>query len=368
MVAGLSPAAFDGMVDGDPPRWSGAAMEASGSIAPRPLGGSGLEVSALGFGTAPLGDLYAVLDDAAAIDAIVAAVQCGCTLVDTSPLYGHGLAEHRVGAALRRRGREGIVLSTKVGRVLSPAAGAWDREGYAGGLPFSARFDYSHDGALRSLDQSLLRLGASRIDIALIHDLDRRNHGAGLDQRFEEAVAGAYRALRRLREEGVVRAIGLGVNEWEVCVRFAERCDIDAVLLAGRYTLLEQGALDVFLPLAQKRCIGVMLGGVFNSGILATGPVEGAMYDYARAGPAVRERVRAMEGVCGRHGVALPVAAMHFAAAHPAVASVVLGAVTPAEVGRNVAGWRATVPPALWADLKQAGLLRVDAPVPGEAA
>ncbi len=321
------------------------------------LGRSGLMVSEIGFGAAPIGDLYGLLDDEAAIAAVVAAVEAGMTLIDTAPLYGHGLSEHRVGAAIRRLGRERLVLSTKVGRVMSPARGAWDREGYVGGLPFAATLDYSHDGALRSLEQSLLRLGTDRIDIALIHDLDRRNHGDALDAHVETAIAGAYRALLRLRDEGVVRAIGLGVNEAEICLRLAERCDIDCVLLAGRYTLLDHSAAEVFLPLAEARGIGVMLGGVFNSGILATGAIPGARYDYAEAGPDIRSRVERIAAICAEHRVALPVAAMHFARAHPAVSSVVLGAVNPREVERNLAGWAAEVPARLWADLAAAGLI-----------
>ena len=321
------------------------------------LGRSGLMVSEIGFGAAPIGDLYGLLDDEAAIAAVVAAVEAGMTLIDTSPLYGHGLSEHRIGTAIRRLGRERLVLSTKVGRVMSPARGAWDREGYVGGLPFAATLDYGHDGALRSLEQSLLRLGTDRIDIALIHDLDRRNHGDALDGHVETAIAGAYRALLRLRDEGVVRAIGLGVNEAEICLRLAERCDIDCVLLAGRYTLLDRSAAEVFLPLAEARGIGVMLGGVFNSGILATGAIPGARYDYAEAGPDIRSRVERIAAICAEHRVALPVAAMHFARAHPAVSSVVLGAIDPREVERNLAGWAAEVPASLWADLAAAGLI-----------
>lgn len=326
-------------------------------IAQRKLGRSGLSVSAVGFGAAPLGDLYRLLDDKLAVEATEAAINAGMTLVDTSPLYGHGLSEHRVGTAIRRAGRDNVVLSTKVGRWMTPARGAWDREGYAGGLPFAATLDYSYDGTLRSLEQSLLRLGTDRVDIALIHDVDRRNHGDALDQRFAEAVNGAWKALARLRDEGVVKAIGIGVNEVEVCLAFAEQCDMDCLLLAGRYSLLEQGALDALFPLAQTRGIGILLGGVFNSGILATGPVTGAMYDYAPAAPGILGRVRQIEATCHRHGVTLATAAMQFVRHHPVVASVVLGAVTPAEVERNLAGWASAVPADLWQELKTLGLI-----------
>jgi D-threo-aldose 1-dehydrogenase len=333
-------------------------------IASRSLGRTGLRVSALGFGAAPLGDLFARLDDRAAVDAVNAAVDGGMTLIDTSPLYGHGLSEQRVGTALRRIDRERVVICTKVGRVLHPARGAWDREGYVGGLPFSATLDYSHDGALRSLEQSLLRLGTERVEIALIHDVDRRNHGEAFERRYAEAVRGAYRALERLRGEGVVRAIGIGVNEVEPCLRFAADCDIDCVLLAGRYTLLDTSALDDFLPLAQRRGIGVMLGGVFNSGVLATGAVTGAKFDYADASPAMLARTTRIESHCRVHQVPLAVAAVQFAAAHPAVSSVVLGAVTPDEVRRHLQGWHHRAVPALWAALKADGLLPEHAPTP----
>lgn len=333
-------------------------------IASRSLGRTGLRVSALGLGAAPLGDLFERLDDRSAVDAIEAAVDGGVTLIDTSPLYGHGLSEHRIGNALRRLDRGAVVLCTKVGRVMHAARGQWDREGYAGGLPFAATLDYSHDGALRSLEQSLLRLGTDHVEIALIHDVDRRNHGAAFEARYAEAVRGAYRALERWRSEGVVRAIGVGVNEVEPCLRFAADCDIDCLLLAGRYTLLDTSALDALLPLAQQRGIGVMLGGVFNSGVLATGAVAGAKYDYADAPAEVLARTARLQAHCRAHGVPLPVAAMQFAAAHPAVSSVVLGAVSPAEVRRHLDGWQQTVPPALWAALKADGLLPAHAPTP----
>jgi D-threo-aldose 1-dehydrogenase len=319
-------------------------------------------LSPLGFGTAPLGDLYRELDEAEAIEAITAAVASGMTLIDTSPLYGHGLAEHRVGAALRRVGREKVVLSTKVGRVLSAARGPWDREGYAGGLPFAATIDYSYDGAMRSIEQSLLRLGTNRIDIALIHDVDRRNFGDAVETRFREAVSGAWRALTTLRDEGLVAAIGIGVNESDICMRFAAECDLDCVMLAGRYTLLDQSALGDFLPLAAERGIGILLGGVFNSGILATGAQPGATFDYAPAPPAILERTRRIEAVANRYRVPLAVAAIQAVRHHPAIASVVLGGVSAAEVERNRSAWDAAVPSAFWQELKVDGLIPAHMP------
>ncbi len=334
-------------------------------LARRPLGRTGIEVTTLGFGGAPLGDLYAPLDDAAAIETVEAALDTGVGLVDTSPLYGRGLSEHRIGAALRRRPRSSIVLSTKVGRVFSPApAGVRRTEGYAGGLPHEGRFDYSYDGAMRSLEQSMLRLGVASVDIALVHDVDPWTHGADAEARQREALAGAWRALVDLRAQRVVRAIGIGVNDADVCERFAREADLDCVLLAGRYSLLEQPALDRFLPLARERRIGVMLGGVFNSGILASGATAGARYNYAAASVDVLARVAAIERVCAAHAVPIAHAALAFAAGHPAVASVVLGAVSPDEVRRNVAAFARPVPAALWRDLKAERLLREDAPIP----
>jgi D-threo-aldose 1-dehydrogenase len=334
-------------------------------LASRPLGRTGLAVTALGFGCAPLGELYARIDERTAQGALAAAYAGGIRLFDTAPLYGHGLAEHRLGAALRYFDRDDVVVSTKVGRVMDPRARRDAGSGYAGGLTHRAVFDYSYDGALRSLDQSLLRLATDRVEIALIHDVDVHTHGrAAIDTRFAEAMDGAYRALDDLRREGVVRAIGVGVNEADVAARFLRAGDFDCVLLAGRYTLLEQGALDDFLPLAATQGVGVLLGGVFNSGILASGAVDGAKYNYRNAPPEVLDRVRRIGEVCRAHGVALPVAALHFALAHPAVAALVLGAVSAGEVTRNVDALAQRVPAALWRDLAAAGLLRSDAPLP----
>lgn len=325
---------------------------------------AGLDVGLVSFGGAPLGDLFAPLDETEAQATVVAALGAGVDLIDTSPLYGHGLSEHRIGAALRSVPRGELILSTKVGRWMDPSAGPGDRSGYAGGLPHAAVIDYSYDGAMRSFEQSLLRLGTDRIDILLIHDVDVWTHGAAMERRFAEAMDGAYRALDRLRAAGAVKAIGVGVNEAEMCVRFAQAGDFDVMMLAGRYTLLEQGALETFLPLALERKIGVMLAGVFNSGILARGAGPGAHYNYGAVPPDVADRVRALEAVCRSHGVSLRQAALAFAAAHPAVATLVLGAVRPQEILANIASLAAPLPSALWSDLKAAGLLGPDVPTP----
>ncbi len=335
----------------------------------RAIGRTQVEVSVLGFGTAPLGDLFLKLDDRTAIATAERAFELGINLLDTSPLYGHGLAEHRSGTALRRVAREEIVLCTKVGRWMDPLHGAGDRSGFVGGQPHRAVVDYSYDGTMRSVEQSLLRLGTDRLDLLLIHDVDIWTHGKdAIEDRFREAMAGAYVALDRLRSEGLVSGIGVGVNEAEMCVRFAKAGSFDVMLLAGRYSLLEQPALTEFLPLALERGIGVLLGGVFNSGILATGAVSGAKYNYRDAPPDILAKVARIEQVCAAHGVALPTAALHFALGHPAVASVVLGAQSPQEVERNVTALSSEVPAALWADLKAAQLLDADAPVPATGA
>jgi len=331
----------------------------------RLLGRSGLTVSTLGFGAAPLGDLYGRLDDQTAINTVISALTQGISLIDTAPLYGHGLAEHRVGTAIRRFDRSQIQLSTKVGRYMDPRRGRGDGSGYHGGQPHAAVIDYSRDGTLRSVEQSLLRLGTDRIDILLIHDVDVWTHGKeAFEGRYREAMEGAYPALYQLRTEGVVKAIGIGVNEADVCARFARAGDFDTMLLAGRYSLLEQPALDEFLPLALEKGIGVMLGGVFNSGILATGPIPGAKYNYRDAPPEILVRVARIQQVCAAHGAELATVALQFALGHPAVSSVVLGATAPLEVERNLAGLTTAIAPGLWSDLKAEGLLRAEAPVP----
>ena len=332
------------------------------------LGRSTTKVTRLGFGAAPLGNLYAPVAEDEALAAIHAAYTQQIRYFDSAPLYGHGMSEHRCGEALRHYPRDSFVLSSKVGRLLRPGrepSDAWD--GYAEALPFRTVYDYTYDGAMRSFEDSLQRLGTDRIDILLVHDIDVRTHGVDGQKRcFDEAISGAFEALRRLRAEGVVAAIGLGVNEVEVCIAAAGRVDIDCALLAGRYSLLEQGALDTFLPLCVTREIGVIVGGPFNSGILASGASGEARYDYGPAPLAVVDRVRRIEAVCKRHRVPLAAAALQFPYGHPAVATVIPGARTRAEVEQNVALLQVAIPADLWHELKAEGLMRSDAPCPIE--
>src|ERR671912_374159 len=297
----------------------------------RRLGATALEVTALGFGTAPIGGFRATMPDRDAVSVVDEAWDQGVRLFDASPFYGYGRSELRVGAALRDRPREDFVISTKIGRVMRPLRpGEPPSEGMRqGGLPgFVPAFDYGYDGVMRSVEQSCLRLGIAHLDVLLVHDVDfwTIRDREVLEQRFRTVMDSGYRALDELRRSGVVGAIGCGLNEAEMCLRFARAGDFDCMLLAGRYTLLEQGAVAELLPFCESRGVGIVLGGPFNSGILA-GPVrEGAWHDYAPAPPALLDRARRIETVCSRHGVPLPAAALQFPPAHPPVASVIPGA------------------------------------------
>ena len=342
------------------------AGKAMPTLPTRKLGKTGLDVTVLGFGAAPLGDLYRQLDDETAIATAETAARLGITLFDTAPLYGQGLSEHRLGTALRRHAPSGAVVQTKVGRLLAPAPrGRADTSGYVGGHAFDVVYDYSYDATLRSIEDSLHRLGLPSVDTVLIHDADVWTHGpVEGPKRFAEAMGGAYKALDRLRREKVIRGIGVGLNDPVYGVKYLQSGDFDCVLLAGRYSLLEQPALAEFLPLAAKQNVGVMLGGVFNSGILATGAVPGAKYNYVDAPADILDRVRRIERVCASHDVTLATAALHVCLGAPAVSSLVLGAVTPAEVEANVAALTAVVPSGLWHDLKAERLLAAEIPTP----
>ncbi|HEY0452295.1 aldo/keto reductase [Actinophytocola sp.] len=318
-------------------------------------------VTPLGLGCAQLGNLYRAMSDENAAAVVDTAWAHGIRYFDTAPHYGLGLSERRLGAALAGRPRDEYVISTKVGRLLvdNPGgAGERDTEGFDVPRTLVRRRDYSRDGVLRSLESSLDRLGTDRVDIAFVHDPE--NH-------VDEVLAGALPALVELREQGVLGGIGLGMNLDAVLAEFVRRADVDVVMIAGRYTLLEQPALDELLPLCEKRGVAVMAAGVFNSGILASA-TPGRTYNYAEAPAPLVARAARIAEVCARHGVELPQAAIALPAVHPAVASVVLGASTPAQVVANATRAAAPVPAALWSSLIAAGLLRADTPFPGASA
>lgn len=334
------------------------------------IGNGGLRFSGHGFGAAPIGNLYRAISDAEADAVLDAAWAAGIRYFDTAPLYGLGLSETRLNRFLRGKPRGDYVLSTKIGRLLRGCAPGEARDCVGKFFDVPNRrevYDYSYDGVMRSLEFSLERLGLDHVDILYAHDLDIFNHktAEALEARIAELMTGGYRALVALRDQGVIKAFGAGVNEWQPCQTLAERGDFDLFLLAGRYTLLEQGALDSFLPLALRRGIGVVIGGPYNSGVLATGARPGAFYNYDAAPQWVLDRVRQIEVICARHKTRLVDAAFQFAAAHPAVVSVIPGGQGVSEMASNVQAAGAVIPAALWADLKAEGMLREDAPVGG---
>jgi len=327
-----------------------------------------LAFTELGFGGAPLGNLYRPMTEKEARATLDAAWLVGCRYYDTAPLYGLGLSETRFNGFLRPMARDSYLLSTKVGRLLRLCRPEERTRPEAFFEVPNRRevFDYSYDGVMRSLEFSLERLGLDGIDILYAHDVDIFTHGSreAADERVKQLMEGGYKALAELRDSGAIKAIGAGVNDWEIAEALARAGDFDLFLLAGRYTLLEQDALTSFLPLCVERKIGVVIGGPFNSGILASGPKPGARYNYAPASDAVRERVRQIEAICKAHKVALAEAALRFPLCHPAVVSVIPGGQKPSEVKRNAEMLRKDIPPGLWRDLKSEGLVRKDAPTP----
>jgi D-threo-aldose 1-dehydrogenase len=331
--------------------------------------GADLSFTELGFGTAPLGNLYRPHSNADAAATFDAAWKAGIRYYDTAPLYGLGLSETRLGHFLYGKKRSDYVVSTKVGRVLEMST---PTERTAIGKFFNTpsrreTFDYSYDGFMRSFEFSFERLGLDTIDILLVHDCDIWTHGSkeASDAHIKTVMQSGYKALRKLRDEKVIKAFGVGVNEWQVCQTMAEQGDFDLFLLAGRYTLLEQEqSLNSFLPLCEKRGIGIVLGGPYNSGILATGPKPGAFYNYEPAPKPIVERVTKIERVCKAHAVKLAQAALRFPLTHPAVVTVLAGAVSPREVAQNVTTMSAKIPKKLWTQLKADGLLDTRAPTP----
>ena len=333
----------------------------------RPIGRTTLSVPVLGFGAAPLGNLYGAMSDDDARDTVLAALQGGITHFDTAPYYGFGLSERRVGDAVR--GHESIVVSTKVGRLLKPDStirGSGNRHGFYSPMPFQPVYDYSYDGVMASWEASRQRLGLARIDILYVHDVGRMTHGDQHQVSFGQLTRdGGFRALEELRSSNEISAFGLGVNETDVCLEAMQCVDLDVILLAGRYTLLEQNSLDDLLPACARSRTSIVVGGPYNSGILVTGTRLGdTHYNYDIAPPEIIERVRRIEAHCDRFRIPLGAAALQFPLGSPVVAAVIPGLGSPHQVEQTLGLYGRSIPGEFWHDLKMDGLLHVDAPVP----
>jgi len=335
----------------------------------RKLGLTGLDVTAFGMGSAPMGDLWERLPEERVTKAFDAAYDGGVRYFDTAPWYGNTLAEHRLGAFLRRLPQQKFTISTKVGRVYrrpktldEQPIGPW-----TGGLPFILRFDYSYDGIMRSYEDSLQRLGLPRVDLLVIHDIDKLYHGddTGIEACFQQLeTGGGIRAMEALKSSGEIKGFGAGINDTPTITHFLDRLDLDFFLVAMPYTLVDQAPLDEAFPRCADQGVGVIIGSPYASGILATGAIDGAKYNYAPASQEILAKVRGIEAVCQRHGVPLQAAALQFPLYHPSVAAIIPGAVSADEVEQNLSYFKTEIPEDCWAELKAEGLLRVDAPVP----
>jgi D-threo-aldose 1-dehydrogenase len=329
-----------------------------------------LRASPLGFGGAPVGNLFRAVPDAAAVALVAHAYDAGVRYFDTAPHYGHGLSERRIGDALRARPRDDYLLSTKVGRLLEPRADApRDQYGFVDTLPFVQRYDYGAAGVRRSLEDSLQRLGLARVDLVYLHDIDRDTHGDAHGERLADALGGGLPALAALKAEGRIGGYGLGVNDVAICLQVLAVADLDVILLAGRYTLADQSALRELLPECDRKGVAIVLGGPFNSGILATGarPADGSLpsFNYAPAPPEIVARVAAIERACAEFGVSLPAAALQFPAAHPAVATVIAGVRSSDEFDANLRLARQPIPREFWSALRERALVDPRSPLPG---
>ncbi len=328
----------------------------------RRIGRTGLEVTTLGLGTATMGGNRTKISQQTAGAIVEAAREAGIRYFDTAPFYGLGFSERRLGDGLRAEDRDAWVLSTKVGRLLRPRTERGPRpDGWQTEMPFEVEYDYTHDGIMRSFEDSLQRLGLARIDILYVHDLGEYQHGAEAPRHMKALRDSGRKALEKLKSSGAIAAIGLGVNETRVLMEVLDWADWDAFLLAGRYTLLEQAPLEDLFPLCERRGTSIVVGGPLNSGILAGRDT----WNYAPAPETVRERARRLGAVCARHNVPLAAAALQFPLAHPVVASVIPGPRSADELVKNAALMRAPIPSALWAELRAEGLLHPNAPVPG---
>jgi len=331
-------------------------------IATRPLGRTGIEVSEVGFGGAPLGELFEPVPEDQAQATLAQAWQGGIRYYDTSPFYGYGKSEHRLGHYLRQQDRSDFVLSTKVGRVFKPTRKSdFDPDGWVGGMSFDFHFDYTYDGIMRSWEDSTQRLGFHDIDVLLIHDLDsffmnKRRFDAYLGQ----LMTSGWRALEELRDAGLIR----GINKPGNIPHFLDVVDVDMFLVAMPYTLLDQGVLDDEFPACVERGVNFVIGAVFASGILVTGPVEGAKYGYFPAEPEILEKTRKIEAVCQRHDVPMPAAALQFPLGHPQVSAIIPGAMAPFHIDSTLELYSKPIPADLWAELKAEGLMHPEAPTP----
>lgn len=338
----------------------------------RAIGNTGVRVSLTGFGAAPIGNLYQPVEDCTAARTITAALSAGFSYIDTAPHYGFGLSEQRLGQVLQHRPRTSYVLSTKVGRLLRAVDkdAAFVRHGFAGAAGFEPYFDYTYDGIMRSFETSLQRLQTDVIDILLVHDLGTLTHGDQHARYLRDFLEGGYRAMAALKSAGVVRALGAGTNEWQVGEELLQHTQLDCLLLAGRYTLLEQQACETFFRLCQQRGVAIIAGGPFNSGILATGVCtdKPLYYNYEAAPLPVVEKVRSMEILCREFSIPLAAAALQFPAAHPCVSSVLAGFATPDEVAAASHWMSMAIPAEFWQELRRRQLIHPEAPLPVSAA
>ncbi len=331
----------------------------------RKFGRVDLSVTSFGFGTAPVGNIFREIEGPTSDAMYQSSWDAGVRYFDTAPMYGHSLAERRTGQSLRCKSRDDYVLSSKVGRALKPAPRDMIKFApWVNAAAFTMDFDDSHDGTMRALEDSLQRLGMAHMDICFIHGIDVFIRGKDQPEVFRHAMDGCYKALDKMRSEGMPKAIGVGVNEGELCHEALKQRDFDGFLLAGRYTLQEQDALNNLLPICEKRGAAVVVGGGFNSGILATGAKPEAKYNYSPAPQPIMDKVAAIEAVCANHNVPLPTAALQFVVAHPGIASFITRTRTVEQLTQNLGWFSHPIPGALRSDFKAKGLLRKGALVP----
>ena len=323
----------------------------------RNLGNTDIQLTSIGFGGAPIGNLFEELNEPECFNIIKKSYEMNINLYDTSPLYGYGLSEHRIGNFLKNIDPDKYYLSTKVGRYLTPKRNHFKEGKFKGHINFLPNLDYSYDGVMRSFDQSIHRLAVSKIDICLIHDVDRYNFGRDVDIYFKQAMEGAYKALNSLKEQKIIKAIGVGLNDADICAKFANEGDFDCMLLAGRYTLIDQSALDEFFPIAKKNNIGIILGGVFNSGILAKGIGDNVTYWYDKIPSEIKEKYKKISLVCQNHDVPVPAAALQFSYSNKLISSMILGIDRVEQLEQNYKYLNYPIPKELWSDLIKENLI-----------